>query len=100
MTPHRAAPPPLAEWLVSLVTAPEQTATIVGDLLEEFSSIVSRSGTAPARRWYWRQSLRTIAHLVRGQARHAPAETVAFAIGGFLFYALVERVLQMSAEAA
>jgi hypothetical protein len=99
MTPHRAAPPPLAEWLVSLVAAPEQTATIVGDLLEEFSSIISRSGTAPARRWYWRQSVRTVADLMHGQVRHAPAETVAFAIGGFLLYVLVERVLQVSAQA-
>ena len=83
---------------MSLVAALERTATIVGDLLEEFSSIVSRSGTAPARRWYWRQSVRTIAHLMRGQVRHAPAETVAFAIGGVLLYVLLERALQMSAR--
>ena len=53
MTGHSAAPPQIAEWLVSLVASPEQTPTIVGDLLEEFSPIVSRSGSAVARRWYW-----------------------------------------------
>src|SRR5262245_8566541 len=38
MTASSAAPPPVAEWLVSLVASPEQTATILGDLLEEFSA--------------------------------------------------------------
>src|SRR5207247_2376212 len=99
MTRHSAAPPRIAEWLVSLVATPEQTATILGDLLEEFSAIASRTSAAHARHWYWRQSIRTIAHLMRGQVRHAPAETVAFAIGGFLLYVLVERALQMSAQA-
>ncbi|HEV3060635.1 MAG TPA: permease prefix domain 2-containing transporter [Vicinamibacterales bacterium] len=99
MTRH-TTPPRIAEWLVSLVAAPEQSATIAGDLLEEFSGLVARSGTAPARRWYWRQSVRTIGHLLRGQLRQAPATIVAFAIGGFLLYVLVERALQMSAEAA
>ena len=99
MTRHSASPPHIAAWLVNLVAAPEQAETILGDLLEEFSSIVSRSGTAPARRWYWKQTIRTIAHLIRGQVRNAPAETVAFAVGGFLLYVVVERALQMSAQA-
>ncbi len=99
MTRPSAAPPQIAEWLVTLVASPAQTATILGDLLEEFSVIVARSGPVPARRWYWRQSVRTVAHLMRGQVRHAPTETVAFAIGGFALYVLVERALQMSAEA-
>ena len=99
MTGHNAAPPPIAVWLVTLVAASEQTATILGDLLEEFSSMVSRSGTAQARRWYWRQSVRTIGHLLRGQLRQAPTETATFAIGGFLVYVIVERVLEVSAQA-
>jgi hypothetical protein len=98
MTGHSAAPPPIAEWLVSLVASPEQTATILGDLHEEFSAIVSRSGAAPARCWYWRQSMRTMTHLIASQVRHAPKETAAFAIGGFALYILAERALQMSAE--
>jgi hypothetical protein len=36
---------------------------------------------------------------MQGQVRHAPAETVAFATGGFLLYVLVERVLDTSAQA-
>ena len=100
MSSHDATPPRLAEWLVGLIATQEQTATIVGDLLEEFSAIASRAGLAPARRWYWRQSVWTVAHLLRGQVRHAPAETIAFGIGGFLLWVLVERALQISAETA
>ncbi len=79
MTRHSASPPHIAAWLVNLVAAPDQAETILGDLLEEFSSIVPRSGIASARRWYWRQSLRTAAHVMRGQVWHAPAQAVGFA---------------------
>ena len=99
MTGHRTAPPPSAEWLVSLVAGPEQTATMLGDLHEEFSEVVSQSGLATARRWYWRQSVSTITHLIAGQVRHAPRETVAFAVAGFALYIFADRALQMSAEA-
>src|SRR5258707_9306966 len=98
MTRHSVSPPHIAAWLVNLVAAPEQAETISGDLLEEFSSIVSRSGTTSARRWYWRQSVATIAHLMRGQVQHAPIQASAFAVCGFLLFVLVERALQMSAE--
>jgi hypothetical protein len=42
----------------------EQTESIPGDLLEEFTDLASKSGVASARRWYWRQSMQTISHLV------------------------------------
>ena len=99
MTGYSASPPHLAAWLVNLVAAREQAETILGDLLEEFSGIALRSGAASARRWYWRQSVRTVAHLIRGQVRHAPIQAIAFAVCGFLLYVLVERALQMSAQA-
>ena len=98
MTTHTLAPPRIAEWLVSLVATPEQTATILGDLLEEFSSILSRSGAASARRWYWRQSALTIAHLVKDQVRRAPLDTAAIAIGGFLLYVFAERTIHTAAK--
>jgi len=97
---RRVAPPRLAELLVDLFTTEDQRATILGDLLEEFSDLALRSGTAAARRWYWRQALRSIAHLMRVQARSAPAQTFAFAVGGFILYAFAERALQSLAEAA
>jgi hypothetical protein len=54
-------PPRIARWLLTLFTPAEVTESVMGDLLEEFSSLVIKSGLAFARRWYWRQTLRTIA---------------------------------------
>jgi hypothetical protein len=62
--PPDVRPPVIAGWLVDLVTSSEQAEAIRGDLLEEFSALTSKSGVTCARRWYWRQSLKTIAHLV------------------------------------
>src|SRR5580704_6743726 len=57
-------PPRVAAWLVESLVREEQAGSILGDLLEEFSGLVSKSGVALARRWYWRQSLKTVAHLI------------------------------------
>ena len=57
-------PPRMAVWLVDLFTPNKQSESIPGDLLEEFSELASKSGVASARRWYWRQSVKTVAHLI------------------------------------
>jgi hypothetical protein len=41
-------------------------------MLEEFTALASTSGFAAARHWYWRQSVKTIAHLVGSEFRVAP----------------------------
>src|SRR5258708_32959216 len=53
-------PPRVAAWLVGLFTPSEQTESLSGDLLEEFSELVLKSGIASARHWYWRQSAKAI----------------------------------------
>jgi hypothetical protein len=58
-----AYPPRFAVWLVELFTPDDQAEAIPGDLVEEFSQHALKSGPAFARRWYWRQSLKTVAHL-------------------------------------
>lgn len=83
-----AQPPPLAVWLMSLFTTHEQSETILGDLLEEFSDLALRSGGTFARRWYWRQSLRTTAHLIGAGFRVAPWQIAGAVVGGFLLYFL------------
>jgi len=86
----------LASWLVGLFAAGERAASIEGDLLEEFSELVSRSGVGPARRWYWRQSVKTAAALAGCGFRAAPWSTLAVALAGYLLFAaaasLPERV--------
>jgi hypothetical protein len=100
MTQHPGAPPRLATWLLGLVATRAQHSNILGDLQEELADLVSREGATRARRWYWGQSVRTLAHLVGGQIRRAPAAAAAFGIGGFAFYLLIERALQFTAMRA
>jgi hypothetical protein len=57
-------PPVVAVWLVGFFSPDKQTEAIQGDLVEEFSRLASSSGVATARRWYWRQSINTVTHLI------------------------------------
>ena len=81
-------PPRISTWLVKLFASTEEE-SILGDLLEEYSDLASKSGIAFARRWYWRQAVKTIAHLVRIGFRGAPWSTTAAVIGGFLLHRFV-----------
>ena len=83
--PSPARPSRLAAWLVDLFASGEQAECILGDLSEEFSDLASRSGIANARRWYWLQSAKTIAHLA-GAALHdaSPWPAVALLLGFLL----------------
>jgi len=82
--PEFVRPPRLASWLINLFTPVEDPESILGDLLEEFSELASKLGVAFARRWYWRQTIRTIAHLAGSGFRAAPWSTTAAVVGGFL----------------
>lgn len=77
-------PPRTAVWLVNLFAPGEEAESILGDLLEEFSHLESKSGVAVARSWYWRQTVKTIAHLFGNGFRVAPWWTTAAVVGGFL----------------
>jgi len=82
-------PPRIAVRLLNLFTTGKEAESIQGDLLEEFSHLASRSGVAVARRWYWRQTMKTIAHLIGIGFFAAPWATTAAVIGGFLVNLLV-----------
>ena len=82
--PLSVQPPRLAFWLVDLFTVPNDAEAIMGDLLEEFSYVASKSGVAYARCWYWRQALKTIAHLIYSAYRIAPWSTASAVVVGFL----------------
>lgn len=90
MTPQAdfVQPPRFATWLVNLFIRPEEE-SIVGDLFEEFSQLASKSGVAIARGWYWRQSVKTIAHLFGTGLRVAPWSTAAAVVGGFFLSGFV-----------
>jgi hypothetical protein len=82
-------PPRIAVWLVGLFTPDHDAESIPGDLLEEFSNLASNSGIPFARRWYWRQSVKTIAHLFGAGLRAAPWSTGAAVAGGYLLGSFV-----------
>ena len=77
-------PPRIAVWLVSLFAPTGEAELMLGDLLEEFSQLVARVGLSVARRWYWRQTLKTIPSLLLAGFRSAPGTITAVVIGGFL----------------
>jgi hypothetical protein len=81
-------PPRVAVWLLDLFTPYEQTESIPGDLLEEFSDAAEKSGVAHARRWYWRQSAQTVFHLVTSGFLVAPWSIAGVVGGGVLLVQL------------
>lgn len=80
----RFCPPRIASWLMQLFSPNEQAEWITGDLLEEFSYLASKSGVASARRWYWRQTLKTTAYLIANAFRVAPWSILGAVVAGFL----------------
>jgi hypothetical protein len=87
--PQFVQPPRIAVWLISLFALAEEAESILGDLLEEFSLLASKSGVHSARNWYWRQTIKTIPRLAGLGFRTAPWMTVAAVTGGFLLRKLV-----------
>lgn len=79
----------MANWLVKLFAAGKEAESLQGDMLEEFSHLASKSGVVLARSWYWRQTRKTVAHLVGTAFSVSPWLTAATVIGGFLLNRLV-----------
>ena len=80
-------PPFIASGLVGLITSGWHDEAISGDLLEEFSDVASKSGLTYARRWYWRQSIKTIGNLCGAGLRTAPWLIISTTVGGYLLLA-------------
>lgn len=72
MTQASPRPPRLAVWLIELFVPDEQASSVLGDLLEEFSDVATKSSVGNAQRWYWRQTLPTVLHLLGSGFRAAP----------------------------
>lgn len=91
---HFAQPPRIAVWLLNLFALADESESILGDLLEEFSLLASKSGVAFARRWYWRQTIRTVPQLARAGVRTAPWLTGAAIVGGFCLRKLIAPLVE------
>jgi len=87
-------PPRIAVWLVGLFIAEEQTGMQQQILEERFSDMASRCGTGRAGRWYWSQSVKTIAGLVASGFRTAPWLIVITTLSGAFLLQFVTANLQ------
>jgi hypothetical protein len=92
-------PPRVAVWLVNLFAPVEEAESILGDLLEEFTQVASKSGVGFARSWYWRQSVRTVGHLAGTGFRTAPWTAAAAIVVGFLLMRFGLRLSHTAVEA-
>ena len=91
--PHYVEPPPIAVWLIRLFALADKAESILGDLLEEFSLLASKSGAPTARNWYWRQTIKTVPRLAGFAFRTAPWMIVTAVVGGLVLRFLVGRLL-------
>jgi hypothetical protein len=82
LQPDFVQPPRIASWLLNLFTPADDEESIMGDLREEFAHFATTSGVTFASRWYWRQTVKTIAHLAGAGFRGAPWSTTAAVVGG------------------
>jgi hypothetical protein len=97
--PPSMQPPRIAVWLIGLFTSDKEAEAVPGDLLEEFSHLAAESGSVIARRWYWRQTAKTITHLAGAAFRSAPWLMAAVIVGGFwlhgFLHGLPDKVLSV-----
>jgi hypothetical protein len=77
-------PPFIPNHVVKLFICGRNAQAISGDLTEEFAELVSTAGLEHARRWYWRQSAKTVANLTVATFRTTPWMMATTIIGGFL----------------
>ena len=93
----RPGPPWLAAWFVELFASTKQAESMLGDLQEEFSDLASQSGILFARRWYGRQSVKTVLHLAGDGFRRARWSLAGAVLLGFTLrsvsFTLPERVV-------
>lgn len=83
-----ARPPRLADF--DFFVSSDEAPPMLGDLVEEFSTVATRKGISDARRWYWRQSMKTIFHLLMAQFRSASRWNVAAVLGGVILLCLTD----------
>ena len=93
-------PSRIAAWLVALFATAEEAESILGDLLEEFPQVAAKSGVAYAKLWYWRQTMKTIAHLAGEGFRAAPWTIAVAVVGGFLLRWFISRLSDPSIKGA
>lgn len=77
-------PPRLGLSLLKVLLSSDEYDAAVGDVIEEFTDRARVSGVTTARRWFWRQTWKTIGHFLLGQFRETPVVTAATIVAALL----------------
>lgn len=94
--PHSVEPPPIAVWLIRLFALADDKESILGDLVEEFSLLASKSEASTARSWYWRQTIKTVPRLAGFAFRTAPWMIVSAVVGGLVLRFIAGRLMYVT----
>ena len=65
-------PPPLASWLLRLLSRADDRRFLLDDLRDEFDGIARTSGRRAANRWYWGQALTSVTPLLAARLPEGP----------------------------
>jgi len=82
--------------LIRLFALTDKAESILGDLLEEFSLLASKSGAPTARNWYWRQTIKTVPRLAGFAFRTAPGMIVTAMVGGLVLRFIAGRLMYVT----
>ena len=94
-------PPRWIERVLSSFGAePTYRDALLGDLTEEFTIRVEEQGAAVARRWYFREAVRSVPHLLRSWLRRCSPRDVLQLFGVAIAGAFVARLLGIAIRLA
>src|SRR5687767_8723666 len=65
-------PPPLASWLLRLLSRADDRRFLLDDLRDEFEAIAREAGARAAARWYWRQTATSCGPLIAARLPEGP----------------------------
>jgi putative ABC transport system permease protein len=69
---RRVAAPLISRLLINMTTPPNDRAEMLGDLQEELEAMALRLSPRAARRWYWRQAVRSTLPNITRRLRRPP----------------------------
>jgi hypothetical protein len=91
-------PPRLTSWLLELFVPADQSDSIPGDLLEEFTARAAVAGRG-ARWWYRKQVVRTVGHLLSLEFRRSIWATLGAVLAGLVMQHYSGRLVSFGAVA-
>jgi len=73
MSSKKLAPPPLAAWLLKVIASSSDYDPAFGDLVETFEYIAEKEGTKKAKRWFWKEVLKSLSGFLKNRTHRSAA---------------------------